>query len=60
MNPDGIPLVTGGSRRIGAATATLLSPASRGVTGIDLSVDAGFLAGSTWDANGGSREAPSR
>lgn len=41
---DGIVLVTGGSRGIGAASAT---PA-----------DAGFIAGSTWDAYGGLREAP--
>ncbi len=34
------------------------SPASSGVTGINLPVDAGFIAGSTWDAYGGLREAP--
>jgi len=41
------------------AIAWLLSPASSGVTGINLPVDAGFIAGSTWDAYGGLREAPS-
>ena len=40
------------------AIAWLLSPSSSGVTGINLPVDAGFIAGSTWDAYGGLREAP--
>jgi NAD(P)-dependent dehydrogenase (short-subunit alcohol dehydrogenase family) len=40
------------------AIGWLLSPASSGVTGINLPVDAGFIAGSTWDAYGGLREAP--
>ena len=40
------------------AIAWLLSPASSGVTGINLPVDAGFIAGLTWDAYGGLREAP--
>jgi NAD(P)-dependent dehydrogenase (short-subunit alcohol dehydrogenase family) len=40
------------------AIAWLLSPASSGVTGINLPVDAGFVAGSTWDAYGGLRETP--
>jgi NAD(P)-dependent dehydrogenase (short-subunit alcohol dehydrogenase family) len=40
------------------AIAWLLSPASSGVTGINLPVDAGFIAGSTWDAYGGLGEAP--
>jgi NAD(P)-dependent dehydrogenase (short-subunit alcohol dehydrogenase family) len=40
------------------AIAWLLSPVSSGVTGINLPVDAGFIAGSTWDAYGGLREAP--
>jgi NAD(P)-dependent dehydrogenase (short-subunit alcohol dehydrogenase family) len=40
------------------AIAWLLSPASSGVTGINLPVDAGFIAGCTWDAYGGLREAP--
>ena len=40
MRADGITLVTGGSRGIGA------------------SVDAGFIAGSTWAAYGGWPETP--
>jgi len=40
------------------AIAWLLSPLSSGVTGINLPVDAGFLAGSTWAAYGGLPEAP--
>lgn len=40
------------------AIAWLLSTASSGVTGINLPVDAGFIAGSTWDAYGGLRQAP--
>ena len=39
------------------AIAWLLGPTSTGVTGINLPVDAGFIAGSTWDAYGGFREA---
>jgi NAD(P)-dependent dehydrogenase (short-subunit alcohol dehydrogenase family) len=39
------------------AIAWLLSSASSGVTGINLPVDAGFIAGCTWDAYGGLREA---
>ena len=35
------------------AIAWLLGPMSSGVTGINLPVDAGFIAGSTWDAYGG-------
>jgi NAD(P)-dependent dehydrogenase (short-subunit alcohol dehydrogenase family) len=38
------------------AIAWLLGPTSSGVTGINLPVDAGFIAGSTWDAYGGFRE----
>ena len=38
------------------AIAFLLGPASSGITGINLPVDAGFIAGSTWDAYGGLRE----
>jgi hypothetical protein len=34
----------------------LLGATSSGVTGINLPVDAGFIAGSTWDAYGGFRE----
>jgi NAD(P)-dependent dehydrogenase (short-subunit alcohol dehydrogenase family) len=61
---DGIVLVTGGSRGIGAATATLLAQQGQrvvsvsGMTGINLPIDAGFIAGSTWEAHGGLREAP--
>jgi NAD(P)-dependent dehydrogenase (short-subunit alcohol dehydrogenase family) len=40
------------------AALGLLSPASSGVTGINLPVDAGFIAGATWDAYGGLREPP--
>jgi NAD(P)-dependent dehydrogenase (short-subunit alcohol dehydrogenase family) len=39
------------------AIAWLLSPSSSGVTGINLPVDAGFIAGATWDAYGGLRQA---
>lgn len=37
------------------AIAWLLGPMSSGVTGINLPVDAGFIAGATWDAYGGLR-----
>ncbi len=43
---------------VAQAIAWLLGPLSSGVTGINLPVDAGFIAGSTWDAYGGMREAP--
>jgi NAD(P)-dependent dehydrogenase (short-subunit alcohol dehydrogenase family) len=43
---------------VAQAIAWLLSPMSSGVTGINLPVNAGFIAGSTWAAYGGLREAP--
>src|ERR1700737_2789905 len=52
MEPLGEP-PTGGHR-----PRWLLGPMSSGVTGINVPVDAGFIAGSTWDAYGGLREAP--
>ena len=42
---------------VGRAIAWLAGPASSGVTGANLPVDAGFLAGVTWDAYGGFRSA---
>src|SRR5437899_9224420 len=41
------------------AIAWLLSPMSSSGTGINLPVDAGYIAGTTWAAYGGLREAPS-
>ena len=38
---------------VAEAIVWLLSPASSGITGINLPVDSGFLAGATWDAYGG-------
>lgn len=38
---------------IGRAVAFLLSPAASAITGIDLPVDCGWLAGSTWATYGG-------
>ena len=43
---------------VAQAIAWLLSPASSAVTGINLPVDAGFLAGSTWGAYGGLPQPP--
>lgn len=40
---------------VGRAIAWLVGPGSSGVTGANLPVDAGFLAGVTWDAYGGFR-----
>jgi NAD(P)-dependent dehydrogenase (short-subunit alcohol dehydrogenase family) len=43
------------------AIAWLLGPTSSAVTGINLPVDAGFIAGATWDAYGGLRgDGPTR
>ena len=47
------------SVEVAHAIAWLLSPMSSGVTGINLPVDAGYIAGTTWAAYGGLREAPS-
>jgi NAD(P)-dependent dehydrogenase (short-subunit alcohol dehydrogenase family) len=40
---------------VGRAIAWLIGPGSSAVTGANLPVDAGFLAGVTWDAYGGFR-----
>jgi NAD(P)-dependent dehydrogenase (short-subunit alcohol dehydrogenase family) len=44
---------------VAQAIAWLLSPMSSGATGINLPVDAGYIAGTTWAAYGGLPEAPS-
>jgi NAD(P)-dependent dehydrogenase (short-subunit alcohol dehydrogenase family) len=41
---------------VGQAIAWLIGPLSSGVTGVNLPVDAGFLAGVTWEAYGGFRD----
>jgi len=43
---------------VAQAIAWLLSPASSAVTGINLPVDCGFLAGATWGAYGGLPQPP--
>ena len=43
---------------VAQAVAWLLSPLSSAVTGINLPVDAGYFAGSTWGAYGGLPETP--
>ena len=43
---------------VAQAIVWLLGPLSSAVTGINLPVDAGFIAGATWDAYGGLRDAP--
>jgi NAD(P)-dependent dehydrogenase (short-subunit alcohol dehydrogenase family) len=42
---------------VASAIAWLIGPESGGITGVNLPVDAGFLAGATWEAYGGFRDA---
>jgi NAD(P)-dependent dehydrogenase (short-subunit alcohol dehydrogenase family) len=42
---------------VGRAAAWLVGPSSSGITGVNIPVDAGFLAGVTWQAYGGLRQA---
>jgi hypothetical protein len=48
----------GRADRGGAGEAFLLSPASSGVTGTNLPVDAGYIGGTSWAAYGGLPDAP--
>ena len=41
---------------VGSAIVWLLGPQASGITGINLPVDGGFLAGISWQAYGGLRE----
>jgi NAD(P)-dependent dehydrogenase (short-subunit alcohol dehydrogenase family) len=43
---------------VAQAIIWLMSPMSSGITGINLPVDAGFIAGATWAAYGGLQDAP--
>lgn len=43
---------------VAQAIAFLLSPLASGITGINLPVDAGFIAGMSWDAYGGVPQPP--
>ena len=43
---------------VAQAIVWLLSPMSSGVTGINLPVDAGYIAGTTWAAYGGLPKPP--
>ena len=43
---------------VAQAIVWLLSPMSSGVTGVNLPVDAGYIAGTTWAAYGGLPKPP--